>query len=125
MPGGIGGPELLIVFLVVLIVFGPTKIPEVARGIGKGLRELRRLTTDLQREINLADSERQRPPARRSSPPRVSDAGKSAAVAPREPEQGGESAAQDYEEIDEQVLDSPSPLPVQPDTSGEDTQPDT
>ena len=124
MPGGIGGPELLIVFLVVLLVFGPTKIPEVARGIGKGLRELRRLTTDLQREINLADSERQRPPARRSSPQRVSDASEPA-VAPREPEQGAESAAQDYEEIDEQVLDSPSPPPVRLDATGEDVKPDT
>lgn len=52
--GGIGAPELLVVFLVVLLVFGPTKIPEVARGIGKGIREFRRLSTEFQREINLA-----------------------------------------------------------------------
>jgi TatA/E family protein of Tat protein translocase len=125
VPGGIGGPELLIVFLVVLIVFGPTKIPEVARGIGKGLRELRRLTTDLQREINLADSERQRPPARRSPPRQVSDASEPAAVEPEEPERGAESASQDYEKIDEQVLDSPSPPPVRPDATGEEIKPDT
>jgi len=53
--GGIGGPELLIVFVVILLIFGPKKIPEVARGIGKGFRELRRLNTEFQREINLAD----------------------------------------------------------------------
>jgi TatA/E family protein of Tat protein translocase len=55
--GWIGGQELLLIFVVILLVFGPRKIPEVARGIGKGLREFRRLTTDFQREINLAESE--------------------------------------------------------------------
>jgi TatA/E family protein of Tat protein translocase len=58
--GGIGGPELFVVFLVVLLVFGPKKIPEVARGIGKGLREIRRLTTEFQREINLSDADEDR-----------------------------------------------------------------
>ncbi len=62
--GGIGGPELLLVFLVILLVFGPKKIPEVARGIGKGVREFRRLTTEFQREMNLSDAleeEKKRP----------------------------------------------------------------
>ncbi|HMB70340.1 MAG TPA: twin-arginine translocase TatA/TatE family subunit [bacterium] len=55
--GGIGGPELFVIFLVVLLVFGPKKIPEVARGVGKGLREIRKLTTEFQREINLSDTD--------------------------------------------------------------------
>ena len=73
--GGIGGPELLVVVLVVLLIFGPRKIPEVARGVGKGLREIRRLTTEFQREINLSDAEEDRrrigsdPPARPPGPP--------------------------------------------------------
>lgn len=58
--GGIGGPELLVIFLVVLLVFGPRKIPEVARGVGKGLREIRKLTTEFQREMNLSDAEDER-----------------------------------------------------------------
>ena len=53
--GGIGGPEILLVFFVVLLVFGPRKLPELARGLGKGIREIRRLTTELRREVNLAD----------------------------------------------------------------------
>lgn len=65
--GGIGGPELFVVFLVVLLVFGPKRIPEVARGLGKGMRELRRLTTELQREIHLADAEER---AKRAETPR-------------------------------------------------------
>jgi len=52
---GIGGWELLVIFFVVLLVFGPKRIPEVARGLGKGMRELRRISNDFQREINLAD----------------------------------------------------------------------
>ncbi len=124
MPGGIGGPELLIVFLVVLLVFGPTKIPEVAKGIGKGLREIRRLTTDLQREINLADAEKERRPARRTPPRPESGASEPAPPAAREPEADETSAAQAYEEVDEQVLDAPSPAPAQPDPEGESVKPD-
>jgi TatA/E family protein of Tat protein translocase len=52
---GIGGWEVLVILFVVLLVFGPKKIPEVARGIGRGMRELRRISTDFQREMNLAD----------------------------------------------------------------------
>ena len=54
--GGIGGPEILLVALVVLLVFGPKKIPELARGIGKSVREFRRLSTEIQRDLNLAAS---------------------------------------------------------------------
>ena len=54
--GGIGGPELILVFIVVLLVFGPRKIPEIARAMGKGMREFRRLSTEFQREINIADA---------------------------------------------------------------------
>jgi TatA/E family protein of Tat protein translocase len=53
---GIGGPELLVIFFVVLLVFGPKRIPEVARGLGQAMRHLRRLTTELQRDLNLADA---------------------------------------------------------------------
>jgi sec-independent protein translocase protein TatA len=54
---GIGGWELVLIFVVALLVFGPRKIPELARGLGKGLREIRRLSTELHREIHLADAE--------------------------------------------------------------------
>ena len=52
---GIGGWEVLVILFVVLLVFGPKRIPEVARGLGRGMRELRRISTDFQREINLSD----------------------------------------------------------------------
>ncbi len=44
---GLGTGELLFIFLVVLLIFGGKKIPEVARGLGKGLREFRRARDEL------------------------------------------------------------------------------
>jgi sec-independent protein translocase protein TatA len=41
MPGFIGLPELLLLGLVVLILFGPKRLPEMGRGLGKGLREFK------------------------------------------------------------------------------------
>lgn len=41
MPGFIGMPELLLLALVALILFGPKRLPEMGRGLGKGLREFK------------------------------------------------------------------------------------
>jgi len=54
--GGIGAPELIIIFLVVLLVFGAKRIPEIARGLGKGIREFKSATKDITNEFNLDDS---------------------------------------------------------------------
>ena len=47
MLGSIGGPEMLIILVVALIVFGPRRLPELGRSLGRGLSELRRASTDL------------------------------------------------------------------------------
>lgn len=47
----LGGGELFVVFLVVLLFFGSNKIPELARGLGKGIREFKNATSGVQREI--------------------------------------------------------------------------
>ena len=52
-----GTPELLVIFLLVLVLFGPDKLPELARQIGKGLRQLRRASEDLKRQINFTDDD--------------------------------------------------------------------
>jgi sec-independent protein translocase protein TatA len=46
---GISGGEIIIILLVILLVFGPKKIPEIARLLGKGLKEVKKV----QREINI------------------------------------------------------------------------
>ena len=48
----IGGAEIFIIALIVVMLFGADKIPELARGLGKGMRQLRDATDDLKREIN-------------------------------------------------------------------------
>ncbi len=51
MFGGLGTWEILLVFLVVLLVFGAKRIPEIAQGLGKGIREFKKAAKDVQDEI--------------------------------------------------------------------------
>ena len=46
-----GGAELFFIVLVIIMLFGSKKIPELARGLGKGMREIKNATGDIQREI--------------------------------------------------------------------------
>jgi sec-independent protein translocase protein TatA len=59
MPGFIGIPELLILFAVLLLVFGPKRIPEMGRSLGRGMREFKESVTG-RLELEPADD---RPPA--------------------------------------------------------------
>ncbi|MEF2231490.1 MAG: Sec-independent protein translocase protein TatB [Pseudodesulfovibrio sp.] len=58
---GIGGPELLIICIVALIVIGPKKLPEMLRSLGKGLAEFKRVGNDvkstLDEEVGKAEAE--------------------------------------------------------------------
>ena len=54
--GSLGVPELLIIFLVILLVFGAKRIPEIARGMGKGIREFKDATSDIKRELTIDDT---------------------------------------------------------------------
>jgi TatA/E family protein of Tat protein translocase len=51
MFGNIGFPELLIILAVALLIFGPKKLPEVGRSIGKALREFRRTSDEIKEKI--------------------------------------------------------------------------
>jgi sec-independent protein translocase protein TatA len=51
MFGPIGMPELIVIFLVALLVFGPRKLPELGKTLGKGLAEFKRASDDLKRTI--------------------------------------------------------------------------
>ncbi|MBN2281198.1 MAG: twin-arginine translocase TatA/TatE family subunit [Candidatus Marinimicrobia bacterium] len=52
--GSIGGMEVLLIFLIVLLLFGAKKLPELARGLGKGIREFKKATNDIRDEIESA-----------------------------------------------------------------------
>ncbi len=51
MFGSIGMPELVLIFIVALLVFGPKKLPEIGRSIGKGLAEFKRASDELKKTI--------------------------------------------------------------------------
>lgn len=52
--GSIGGMEVLLIFLVVLLLFGAKKLPELAKGLGKGIHEFKKATNDIKDEIESA-----------------------------------------------------------------------
>ncbi len=56
--GNLGATEILLIFLVVLLLFGARRIPEIARGLGKGIREFKDATTDIKRELTVDDARR-------------------------------------------------------------------
>lgn len=47
----ISGPEILFILFIVVMVFGADKIPEIAKGLGKGMQQLRNATNDIKAEI--------------------------------------------------------------------------
>lgn len=81
----IGGPEVLMVMFLVLLLFGGKKLPELARGLGKSVREFKKATAGVEEEIKRAINEtsatiHSKPP---TSP--KSDATPSPAAAPSNP----------------------------------------
>jgi sec-independent protein translocase protein TatA len=60
---GLGAQELLLILLVILLLFGAKKIPEIARGLGKGMSEFKRAMRETQDEITRVE-----PPAEQKKP---------------------------------------------------------
>lgn len=54
--GGFGGWEVMLILLIIVVFFGAKKIPEMARGLGKGIREFKDATKEIQKEVELDDS---------------------------------------------------------------------
>ena len=53
----IGAPEIFVIMLIVVMVFGADKIPDIAKGLGKGMRQVKDATNDIKREINNTSKE--------------------------------------------------------------------
>ena len=50
---GIGTTELIIIMFIILLIFGAKKLPELAQGLGKGIREFKRASNDIQEELTM------------------------------------------------------------------------
>lgn len=55
--GSLGTPELVLIFIVILLLFGAKKLPELARGVGKSMGEFKKAREDFEREITRAEEE--------------------------------------------------------------------
>jgi sec-independent protein translocase protein TatA len=55
--GPLGTPEIILIFVVVLLLFGAKKLPELARGIGKSMGEFKKARDEFQREITEAETD--------------------------------------------------------------------
>jgi sec-independent protein translocase protein TatA len=64
--GDIGGPELLLIFVLVLLLFGGKSLPDFARGLARSIREFKKATSGVEEEIKRAMEEP--PPPRRPLP---------------------------------------------------------
>ena len=81
---GMGHWEILIIVLVVLLVFGAKRIPEMAQGLGKGIKEFRKAMHDVQEEIDISTPPPVSPNTiEPSTPPQAVNRGAETADAPQ------------------------------------------
>ena len=57
---GIGMPELIIILVIILIIFGAGKLPEIGSGIGKGIRNFKKATNEAKEEIASSAEEEEK-----------------------------------------------------------------
>jgi TatA/E family protein of Tat protein translocase len=85
---GIGMQEMLVIFVIALLVFGPTRLPQLARSLGRAMAEFRRASTDLRQ--TLLDATREESAPRPPDPAHPAPAPTPDAAAPAKAEpQGG------------------------------------
>jgi TatA/E family protein of Tat protein translocase len=91
---GLGGLEMLVIFVLALMLFGGKRLPEVAKGLGKSIREFKRAASGVEDEIRRAmdmdNTPHRRPPTRRpkpavTAPKTASETALAAAAANEEP----------------------------------------
>lgn len=66
---GVGGPELMMIMFIVLLLFGGEKLPQFAKGLGKSIREFKKAASGVEEEIKRAIEEAPDPAPRTIKPP--------------------------------------------------------
>lgn len=92
--GGFGMGELIVVFLVVLLLFGAKRLPEIGSSLGKGIREFKGSIKEIEHEIKTADTHKTAPPPPPSEtePRRLSEGGGESQASEGEPKKLSEDA---------------------------------
>ena len=71
MFGGMGMGEMVLIFLVVLLLFGAKRLPEIGSALGKGIREFKGSVREIEGEMKAADRPRYTPTPREPEPRRI------------------------------------------------------
>ena len=118
--GSLGLPEIAFIVIIALLIFGPKRLPEIGRTLGRGMAEFRRATDELKRTVNteLALDESPLPPVLRTR--RIEDPVEPAAIVPipgeapqmTEPRTAGFPAAEPAEPAVAPVEPAAAPEPV-------------
>jgi len=85
----IGPTELIVILLIALIVFGPKRLPEIGKTLGRSLQEFRRASNDLREELQRGINEE--PSAGDSAPPGTPGSAKPGSASESAPEDAGTS----------------------------------
>ena len=93
---GLGMPELIVILVVALIVIGPKKLPDIARALGRAMREFRSATNDIKRNFDMDPIDLEPRPGSKKFKPKPAPARTSAADT--EPEKSGETPDKKPEE---------------------------
>ena len=113
MLGSIGMGELLVIFVIALIVFGPRKLPELGRTLGKSLGEFKRASSDLrntlEEEIHVEDQANRAPAPRAPAP------------AAEVPEDDPNNLEEEIH-VEQQTSSAPAPSAPAPATPADDPQ---
>ena len=99
--GGFGMGEMIFIFLIVLLLFGAKRLPEIGSSLGKGIREFKSSVKDIERELNVPDTPNQI--HRTNAPPEPMNADTEDDGEPRRLSDGGGDSVDDEAEEEELV----------------------
>jgi len=55
---GLGTPEIILIAIVILVLFGAKKIPDLMQGLGKGIKEFKKASSDIEKDMTSDDKEK-------------------------------------------------------------------